>query len=120
MTFIAQREAAMDSPSTRPELTHARRRAVLIVMCLALMTVVSAVASLNVGLPDLARGTHASQSQLQWRVHWPPRARSDGPRVRAPARRRRARPRRVDVDRALLEAVPRDVRGDALRLPDDA
>src|SRR5919204_2255993 len=68
MTFIAQREAAMDSPSTRPELTHARRRAVLAVMCLALMTVVAAVASLNVALPDLARGTGATQSQLQWIV----------------------------------------------------
>ena len=49
-----------------------------------------------------------------------PRPRPDGPRVRAPARRRRARPRRADVDRALLAAVPRGVRGDALRLPDDA
>src|SRR5260221_3812179 len=49
-----------------------------------------------------------------------PRPRSDGPRARAPARRRRARPRCVDVDRTLLAAVPRDVRGDALRLPDDA
>jgi EmrB/QacA subfamily drug resistance transporter len=41
---------------------------VLAVMCLALMTVVAAVASLNVALPDLARGTGATQSQLQWIV----------------------------------------------------
>ena len=50
------------------ELSTARRRAVLGVMCLALMMVVAAVASLNVALPDLARGTGASQSQLQWIV----------------------------------------------------
>jgi EmrB/QacA subfamily drug resistance transporter len=37
-------------------------------MCLALMMVVAAVASLNVALPDLARGTGATQSQLQWIV----------------------------------------------------
>jgi hypothetical protein len=30
------------------------------------MMVVSAVASLNVALPDIARGTGASQNQLQW------------------------------------------------------
>ena len=37
-------------------------------MCLALMMVVAAVASLNVALPDLPRSTGASQSQLQWIV----------------------------------------------------
>src|ERR671936_500520 len=37
-------------------------------MCLALMMVVAAVASLNVAVPDLARGTHATQSELQWIV----------------------------------------------------
>ena len=50
------------------DLSPARRRAVLGVMCLALMMVVAAVASLNVALPDLARGTGASQTQLQWIV----------------------------------------------------
>src|ERR687887_1665439 len=50
------------------ELTPRHRRAVLAVMCLALMMVVAAVASLNVALPDLARGTHATQSELQWIV----------------------------------------------------
>jgi EmrB/QacA subfamily drug resistance transporter len=49
-------------------LTARRRRAVLTVMCVALMMVVAAVASLNVALPDLARDTGASQSQLQWIV----------------------------------------------------
>jgi EmrB/QacA subfamily drug resistance transporter len=58
----------MASSSTQRELTPARRRAVLGVMCLALMMVVAAVASLNVALPDLARGTGATQSQLQWIV----------------------------------------------------
>jgi EmrB/QacA subfamily drug resistance transporter len=49
--------------------TEAQRRgAVLRVMCLALMMVVAAVASLNVALPDLARDTGASQTELQWIV----------------------------------------------------
>lgn len=45
-----------------------RRGAVLRVMCLALMMVVAAVASLNVALPSIARATGASQTQLQWIV----------------------------------------------------
>jgi EmrB/QacA subfamily drug resistance transporter len=45
-----------------------RRGAVLRVMCLALMMVVGAVASLNVALPEIARSTGASQTQLQWMV----------------------------------------------------
>ena len=45
-----------------------RRGAVLRVMCLALMMVVGAVASLNVALPELARSTGASQTELQWIV----------------------------------------------------
>jgi MFS family permease len=55
---------------TRPpaDLTPSRRRAVLGVLCLALMMVVAAVASLNVALPDLARDTGATQSELQWIV----------------------------------------------------
>src|SRR6476620_10108952 len=44
------------------------RNAVLRVMCLALMMVVAAVASLNVALPDIARDTGATQTQLQWIV----------------------------------------------------
>jgi EmrB/QacA subfamily drug resistance transporter len=41
-------------------------RAVLLVTCLALATVVAAVASLNVAIPSLARDTGASQTQLSW------------------------------------------------------
>src|SRR6476646_7964784 len=44
------------------------RNAVLRVMCLALMMVVAAVASLNVALPEIARDTGATQTQLQWIV----------------------------------------------------
>ncbi|MCX5269424.1 MFS transporter [Streptomyces sp. NBC_00199] len=43
-----------------------RHGAVLAVTCLALATVVSAMASLNVALPDIARDTHADQTQLSW------------------------------------------------------
>jgi EmrB/QacA subfamily drug resistance transporter len=43
-----------------------RRNLVLAAMCLALATVVSAVSSLNVALPDIARDLHATQTQLQW------------------------------------------------------
>ncbi len=52
----------------RTQLSARRRRAVLAVMCLGLMMVVAAVASLNVALPDLARATGATQTQLQWIV----------------------------------------------------
>ncbi|NQU37282.1 MAG: MFS transporter, partial [Actinobacteria bacterium] len=45
-----------------------RLRMVLIVISLALMMVVSAVSGLNVALPDLARDTQATQSELQWIV----------------------------------------------------
>jgi len=48
--------------------TRRHERLVLAVVGLALMTVVSAVSGLNVALPDLARATHASQSQVQWIV----------------------------------------------------
>ena len=48
--------------ATRPA-TH---RAVLPVVMLALATVVSAVASLNVAIPSIALSTHASQTQLSW------------------------------------------------------
>lgn len=45
-----------------------QRRLVLTVVSLALMMVVSAVSGLNVALPDLARDTGATQSELQWIV----------------------------------------------------
>jgi EmrB/QacA subfamily drug resistance transporter len=44
------------------------RRRTLVMMCFALATVVSAVSSLNVALPDLARATGATPTQLQWIV----------------------------------------------------
>lgn len=46
----------------------ARRRMILFVMALSVMMVMSAVSGLNVALPDLARDTGASQSDLQWIV----------------------------------------------------
>ena len=51
-----------------PATGRAAHRAVLLVTCLALATVVSAVASLNVALPSIARDTHATQTQLSWVV----------------------------------------------------
>lgn len=48
--------------------SRAGHRPVLIVTCLALATVVSAVASLNVAIPSIARDTHASQTELSWVV----------------------------------------------------
>lgn len=45
-----------------------RLRLILVVVALSLMMVVSGVSGLNVALPDLARDTGATQSQLQWIV----------------------------------------------------
>jgi MFS family permease len=50
----------------RSELSSRDRSLVLAVMCVALGTVVSAVSSLNVALPDIARNLHATLTQLQW------------------------------------------------------
>lgn len=67
-------------PSERPRTTarpgavaatasdpHQRRR-VMAVVGLALVMVISAVSGLNVALPNIARSTGATQSQLQWIV----------------------------------------------------
>ncbi|MGO9955581.1 MAG: MFS transporter [Solirubrobacteraceae bacterium] len=43
-----------------------RHGVITAVVCLALATVVAAMASLNVALPDIARDTHASQTDLTW------------------------------------------------------
>ena len=59
------RHSATSAPAA---LAPRRTRAVLAVVSLALMTVVSAVSGLNVALPDLARSTGASQTQLTWIV----------------------------------------------------
>lgn len=56
----------MDSASTSS--LAGRHRAVLAVVCLALMTVVSAVSALNVALPSVAESLHTSQTQLSWIV----------------------------------------------------
>jgi len=58
-----------DMPNARPTAMSPRRvRAMIAVVGLALMMVVSAVSGLNVALPDLARETGATQSELQWIV----------------------------------------------------
>jgi len=47
--------------------TDSQRHGVITaVVCLALAAVVAAMASLNVALPDIARDTHATQTQLLW------------------------------------------------------
>nr|WP_078630549.1 MFS transporter [Streptomyces roseochromogenus] len=43
-----------------------RQGVVLAITCLALATVMAAMASLNVALPDIARQTHATQTQQSW------------------------------------------------------
>src|SRR5215472_3058684 len=43
-----------------------RPGAVTAVVCLALAAVVAAMSSLNVALPEIARATHATQTQLAW------------------------------------------------------
>jgi EmrB/QacA subfamily drug resistance transporter len=55
-------------PAEPTILNPRERRLVLAVVGLALMAVVSAVSGLNVALPDLARSTGASQTQIQWIV----------------------------------------------------
>lgn len=67
---MAVQEAAGSQPQhaepAAPAAGTGNHRAVLVVTCLALAAVVSAVASLNVALPSLARDTHATQTQLSW------------------------------------------------------
>ncbi|MFW0795023.1 MFS transporter [Gordonia sp. CPCC 205515] len=46
--------------------TTTRHGVVTVVVCLALATVVAAMSSLNVALTDIARSTHATQTQLEW------------------------------------------------------
>ena len=55
-------------PMLRFKDERKQRGAVLRVMSLALMMVVAGVASLNVALPELARDTGATQTELQWIV----------------------------------------------------
>src|SRR5499427_4845131 len=46
--------------------TTSKHGLITAVVCLALAAVVAAMASLNVALPDIARETHASQTDLVW------------------------------------------------------
>jgi EmrB/QacA subfamily drug resistance transporter len=50
----------------RRQSRDVNRNLILAAMCLALATVVSAVSSLNVAIPDIARDLRATQTQLQW------------------------------------------------------
>src|ERR1700729_795708 len=43
-----------------------RHGVITAVVCVALAAVVAAMASLNVALPEIARATHATQTQLVW------------------------------------------------------
>jgi len=53
-------------PAAPASATGTAHRPVLAVVCVALATVVAAVASLNVAIPSVARDLHASQTQLAW------------------------------------------------------
>lgn len=55
-------------PEPRRSRSLQRPGVVLLVTCLALAVVVSAMASLNVALPDIALRTHADQTQQSWIV----------------------------------------------------
>jgi EmrB/QacA subfamily drug resistance transporter len=57
-----------DIVPTSTSSSRSRTGPVLAVVSLALMTVVSAVSGLNVALPDLARETGATQTQMTWIV----------------------------------------------------
>ena len=61
----SDRNATGHTPEHAPERAT-NHTAVTAVVCLALAAVVSAMASLNVALPSIARATHASQTQLEW------------------------------------------------------
>jgi EmrB/QacA subfamily drug resistance transporter len=58
-----QESQMLNRSTTRSASRHG---VITAVVCLALAAVVAAMASLNVALPDIARDTHASQTQLLW------------------------------------------------------
>jgi EmrB/QacA subfamily drug resistance transporter len=59
--------SATSAPLGRADASASSRHGVITaVVCLALAAVVAAMASLNVALPDIARDTHASQTDLVW------------------------------------------------------
>ena len=53
-------------PHRTTRISPPRHGVITAVVCLALAAVVAAMASLNVALPDIARDTHASQTDLVW------------------------------------------------------
>src|SRR5262249_3477172 len=58
---------AVTPPAVKsPAAGAVRSSAVTAVVCVALAAVVAAMSSLNVALPEIARSTHAAQTQLAW------------------------------------------------------
>lgn len=53
-------------PTTQPGRFPVRHGAITAVVCIALGAVTAAMSSLNVALPDIARSTHATQTELSW------------------------------------------------------
>src|SRR5262252_1692998 len=58
--------AVIPPPVKSPARGAMRSGAVTAVVCVALAAVVAAMSSLNVALPEIARSTHATQTQLAW------------------------------------------------------
>jgi len=58
--------SAINPPAPSRAARGVRPGAVTAVVCLALAAVVAAMSSLNVALPEIARATHATQTQLAW------------------------------------------------------
>jgi len=58
--------AVIPPPVKSPAAGAVRSGAVTAVVCVALATVVAAMSSLNVALPEIARTTHATQTELAW------------------------------------------------------
>ena len=58
--------AVTPPPVKSPDAGAVRSGAVTAVVCVALAAVVAAMSSLNVALPEIARSTHATQTQLAW------------------------------------------------------
>jgi EmrB/QacA subfamily drug resistance transporter len=65
VSSVDEKDRVMSSSAS---LTASQRRRVLVVLCVALALVVSAVASLNIALPEIATDLGATQTELQWIV----------------------------------------------------
>src|ERR1700712_981190 len=61
--MTASLRLSRSEPARPPTIRHG---AITAVVCIALAAVTAAMSSLNVALPDIARSTHASQTQLSW------------------------------------------------------